>query len=127
MKKLVITGGNWTSNGNFSGYDREVGRVHFYGAQMKALGYEKDSVVSFPLYGIGAEKEFNQIDAEGNPTGEKFTRWQANSLFKDRKSLVEALAVDALIDVEVKQYVKTEASSAGLGEAEIAALLEATI
>ena len=41
MKKLVITGGNWTSNGNFSGYDREVGRVHFFGAQMKALGYEK--------------------------------------------------------------------------------------
>lgn len=127
MKKLVITGGNWTSNGNFSGYDREVGRVHFFGAQMRALGYEKDSAVAFPLYGIGVQKEFDQVDGEGNPTGEKFTRWQANSLFKERKALVEALAVDALIEVEVKQYVKGEATSAGLSEAEIATLLEATI
>ena len=127
MKNLVITNGNWTTAGNFSGYNPEVGRVHFFGAQMKALGYEKDSTVGFPFYAIGAEKEFNQVDAEGNPTGEKFTRWQANSLFKERKLLVEAIAASALIDVEVKQYVKTEASSAGLGEAEIAALLEATI
>ena len=136
MKKLVITGGNWTSNGNFSGYDREVGRVHFFGAQMRALGYEKDSAVAFPLYGIGVQKEFDQVDEEGNPTGEKFTRWQANSLFKERKALVEALAAEDLIQahvdsnmltVEIAKSVKATASSAGLSEAEVEALLEATI
>ena len=127
MKKLIITNGNWTAGGNFSGYNPEVGRVHLYGAQMEGLGFKKGEAVKFPLFAIGAEKEFNSVDSEGNPTGEKFSRWQANALFTERKQLAETLAFEGLIDIEVKQFVKAEATSAGLTETEITALLEATI
>lgn len=127
MKKLIITNGNWTAGGNFSGYSPEVGRVHLYGAQMEGLGFKKGEAVKFPLFAIGMEKEFNSTDSEGNPTGEKFSRWQANALFTERKQLAETLAFEGLIDIEVKQFVKAEATSAGLTETEITALLEATI
>lgn len=127
MKKLIITSGNWTEKGNFSGYSPELGRVHLYGAQMEGLGFKKGETVKFPLFAIGAEKEFNTLNEAGEPTGEKFTRWQANSLFTDRKQLAETLAFDSLIDVEVKQFVKAEATTAGLSEKEVEALLAMAI
>lgn len=127
MKKLVISSGNWTANGNFSGYDAAQGRVHIYAAQMKGLGYDKDATVSMPFYATGEEKEFNQLGEDGNPTGETFKRLQATSTFKDRKSLVEALAVPAILDLEVRQFVKASATSAGLTEAEVEALVNAGI
>ena len=119
MKKLIIVSGNWTEAGNFSGYDVVGERVHIHKNMIEGLGFKKGDAVAFPLYCVGAERTFNVLDEEGNPTEEQFTRLQAGCLFKERGKLVEAIAASSLMDIEVAKFIKAEASSAGMTEAEI--------
>ena len=127
MKNLVINNGKFTDAGNLTGYTALGERVHIFGRQMEAIGYKKDDKVSFPLFVIADLKTINVADASGNPTEETTQRLTALSVFTKKEDLIQAHVDSNMLNVEVAKSVKSEASSAGLSETEIAALLEATI
>jgi hypothetical protein len=132
MKNCVINNGSFTANGNFSGYTALGERVHIFGRQMSALGWAKQEDVKFPFYAIGTTKEIGQLDANGKPlvdaNGVAVTaqRLTALSAFKTRDEIKQAHADSALLDIEIQQEIRTQASSAGLSETAINALANAS-
>lgn len=131
MKNYVINNGSFTASGNFSGYTALGERVHIFGRQMQALGWSKQEDVKFPFYCIGTVKEIGQLGADGKPltdangvalTSERLT---ALSAFKSREEIKQAHADNALLDIEIAQEIRTQASTAGLSEAAISALANA--
>lgn len=129
MKKAVIQSGNFTEAGNFSGYADGIGRVFIHGKQMEATGWKKNEDVKYPFYATIGTKTINPFDEDGKPmTNEdgslkEVERVQALSVFTTREKLVSALAEPQLIDLEVTKLVKSQASSAGLTQKEVEALL----
>ena len=127
MKNLVINNGAFTAAGNFTGYTALGERVHIFGRQMEAIGIKKEDKVQFPLFVIADNKTINKVDAEGNPTEETAQRLTALSVFAKKEDLIQAHVDSNMLTVEITKSVKATASSAGLTEAEVEALLEATI
>jgi hypothetical protein len=131
-KNYVINNGSFTANGNFSGYTALGERVHIFGRQMSALGWSKQEDVKFPFYAIGTTKEIGQLDANGKPlvdaNGVAVTasRLTALSAFKTREDIKQAHADSALLDIEIQQEIRTQASTAGLSEQAINALANAS-
>ena len=127
-KNFVINNGNFTANGNFSGYTALGQRVHFHKRQMESLGWKSDADIKFPFYSIAEDKEIGQLDANGNavvdangvPVTSK--RLTALSAFTDRNAIKQAHADSALLDIEIAQEIKAQASSAGLTDSAINAL-----
>lgn len=131
-KNYVINNGSFTANGNFSGYTALGERVHIFGRQMQSLGWAKPEDVKFPFYAIGTMKEIGQLDASGKPvvdaSGVAVTagRLTALSAFKTREEIKQAHADSALLDIEIQQEIRTQASTAGLSESAINALANAS-
>jgi hypothetical protein len=131
-KNYVINNGSFTANGNFSGYTALGERVHIFGRQMSALGWAKQDDVKFPFYAIGTMKEIGQLDASGKPlvdaSGVAVTsgRLTALSAFKSREEIKQAHADSALLDIEIQQEIRNQASTAGLTESAINALANAS-
>lgn len=127
-KNYVINNGAFTANGNFSGYTALGQRVHFHKRQMESLGWSKNEDVKFPFYSIAEDKEIGQLDANGQPVmdsnGVAVTskRLTALSAFTTRDSIKQAHADSALLDIEIAQEIKSQASSAGLSDSAINAL-----
>ena len=127
-KNYVINNGSFTTAGNFSGYTALGERVHIFGRQMQALGWAKQEDVKFPFYAIGTMKEIGQLDANGKPltdaNGVALTtgRLTALSAFKTREEIKQAHADNALLDIEIAQEIRSQASSAGLSEQAVNAL-----
>ena len=132
MKNYVINNGQFTANGNFSGYTALGERVHIFGRQMQALGWSKPEEVKFPFYAIGTTKQIGQLDANGKPlmnadgTPATADRLTALSAFKTRDEIKQAHADSALLDIEIQQEIRTQASTAGLSEQAINALANAS-
>lgn len=127
-KNYVINNGSFTANGNFSGYTALGERVHLHKRQMEALEWKTNDDVKFPFYVIATIKQIGQLgtdgkavlDASGLPvTSDRLT---ALSAFKTRDAIKQAHADAALLDVEIAQEIKSQASSAGLSEATVQAL-----
>lgn len=131
MKNYVINNGSFTASGNFSGYTALGERVHIYKRQMEALGWSKQENVQFPFYVIGTTKQIGQLGADGQPltdaNGVALTsdRLTALSAFKSREEIKQAHADNALLDIEIAQEIRTQASTAGLSDAAISALANA--
>lgn len=124
MKTVAIISGNFTDNGNFSGYNASGTRIHVSGRTMESAGIKKGDTVKFPLYATVVEREFNVLDANGNPTEEKFTREQAGAIFTNKQSLIEAVNADKLLAVEAEADLKAKATAVGLTQEAINALQE---
>lgn len=127
MKNLVINNGSFTAAGNFSGYTALGERVHIYKRQVEALGWSSNDDVAFPFYCIAADKEIQQINEKGEPTGEVSTRLTALSVFKTRDDISQAHVQSATLDIEIKKSIAEEASKVGLDKAAIDSLLSATV
>ena len=125
MKNLVINNGAFTEKGNFTGYTALGERVHIYGRQMDAIGIKSTDKVQFPLFVIADMKTINTVDKDGNETENQ--RLTALSVFAKKEDLIQAHVDSNMLTVEIAKSVKVTASSAGLSEAEVEALLEATI
>jgi len=131
MKNYVINNGAFTASGNFSGYTALGERVHLFGRQMQALGWAKPEDVKFPFYCIGTTKQIGQLDANGKPVvdanGVAVTtdRLTALSAFKTREEIKQAHADAALLDVEIQQEIRNQASTAGLSQHAVDALANA--
>ena len=133
MKNFVIVSGNFTENGNFSGYDAFGTRLHIHKRQMEAAGMDTIEKVKFPFHAIGAVKQIGQLDensepklnAEGAPV--LVDRLTATSVFKTREELVNAHVDVATIDIDIKAAIAAKASTAGLTKEAVNALLAASI
>ena len=122
MKNYVINNGAFTAAGNFSGYTALGERVHIFGRQMEALGWKSNADVAFPFYSIGQMKTINQLNEKGDVVGTS-ERLTALSAFKSREEIKQAHADSSLLDIEIQQEIKAQASSAGLTEQAINNLL----
>lgn len=127
MKQVAILNGNWSTNGNFSGYNAAGERIHIPGRQFESLGITRDSQIDFPLYALVVTREFSRLDADGKPTEEKFTRAQAGSIFKTKQAMIAAANADKLLAVETAKALQTEVKAAGLTEDAFKALAEYAI
>ena len=128
-KNYVINNGNFTGSGNFSGYTALGDRVHFHKRQMDSLGWTKNEDVKYPFYSIAGMKPIGQLDANGKPAVDVITglpittdRLTALSAFKTRDEIKQAHADSSLLDIEIAQEIKAQASSAGLSDSAIDAL-----
>lgn len=121
-KNYVINNGSFTANGNFSGYTALGERVHIFGRQMEALGWKSNADVTFPFYSIGTMKTISQLNEKGETIGTS-ERLTALSAFKSRDEIKQAHADSSLLDIEIQQEIKAQASSAGLTEQAINNLL----
>jgi len=121
--KVAIRSGNFTDSDNFSGYPASGDRVHIPARQLENLGITKDSKIDFPFYALVKVREFDTIDADGNPTGVKFKRLQAGSIFKTKAEMLEAYNEDALMDLEAKAQLKAQAKAMDLDEDAISTLM----
>jgi hypothetical protein len=121
-KNYVINNGSFTASGNFSGYTALGERVHIFGRQMEALGWKANADVTFPFYSIGTMKTINQLNEKGETIGTA-ERLTALSAFKTREEIKQAHADSSLLDIEIQQEIKAQASSAGLTEQAINNLL----
>lgn len=132
MKNYVINNGAFTANGNFSGYTALGVRVHLHKRQMEALEWTKNEDIKFPFFCIADEKEIGSLDASGNAVVDangveiKTKRLTALSAFKTKSEITQAHADASLLDVEIAQAIKTQATSAGLSDSAIATLANAS-
>ena len=127
-KNYVINNGSFTASGNFSGYTALGDRIHLFKRQMESLGWTKNEEVKFPFYCIATIKQIGKLDLNGNPlvdeNGVAVTsdRLTALSAFKTRDEIKQAHADASLLDIEIAQEIRSQASSAGLTEESLRSL-----
>lgn len=126
LKNIRITSGNFTTVGNFTGYDILGERVHIYARQMESLGWKKAEDVKFPFYAVSTEKEYQKVDDAGEPTDETFTRLTATSVFKDETSLINAHVGNASTEAKIAKAIATAMRDIELTDAQVEALANAT-
>ena len=104
-KNVIIEGGNFSTAGNFSGYDAETNERYFIpGRMMKAKGWATDAEVPTVFFAVLTNKQYNvltdELDAEGNrvpeidkETGEtkKFTRLTVTKIYKSKEEHGDAI------------------------------------
>jgi hypothetical protein len=102
IQKVVIVSGQWSTTGNFSGYDvLGTERYHIPSRLMTTLGFKQNDVVTMPLFATVVKKSFPaRLDANNNPIpnadgtfGIK-DRPTVTSLFKTKQDGINAF-VDA--------------------------------
>ncbi len=129
MKNFAIHSGNFSANGNFSGYTALGERLFIHKTQMAGLNWTKNEDIKFPFYAIGAEKMIGQLDANGKPAMNadgspvQVARLQALSIFGTKDALTQAHVDTATLDIEIKSAIKQSATSAGLSEQAVSSLL----
>jgi hypothetical protein len=133
MKNYSIHSGNFSANGNFTGYTALGDSLFIHKAQMASLGWTSQEQVKFPFYAIGGTKMIGQLDKDRNPIKDtngvevKVPRLQALSVFANKESLIAAHVDTTTLDIEIKSAVKASASAAGLSEESISSLMNAAI
>lgn len=134
MNNFVITSGEFSSNGNFSGYSKKAlafgdqsGRVFIHKRQMDAKGWKKGEEIQFPFIVAASEREYNKMDAQGKATAETFKRLTSFAIYKNQEELNAAEILEQTVDSNVKiavaQAIQSTATAAGLSQDAMSALL----
>ena len=117
--------------GNFSGYNENGQRIFISKQLMSSLGFNADSdlkkddkFVSF--FAIYDEKSIPAADANGELTLTA-TRVQATSLFTSEDAMINAYYASERRKIVGQGGLKTLASTVGLNEASVNAILTASI
>jgi hypothetical protein len=130
MKKTKILSGNFSAGdgkkGNFSGYNTKGQRIFVNKKQMDSLGIKTDAEVK-PFYAVIDEKEIDTFDANGALTGVMTKRLQALSVFKTEAELIDAVNADDLLEINAKSALVKSANAVGLTQAQLDAVLMASI
>lgn len=133
IRNFAILSGNFTEAGNFSGYDVFGNRLHIHARQMTTLGWVKNEDVKFPFFAVGDVKQIGQLDENGdaklNSDGSAvlIDRLTASSVFTSKQQLIEAHVDVATIDIDINAAIIAKATTAGLKETDLAALLAASV
>jgi hypothetical protein len=124
----VINNGQFSANGNFSGYTATGVRVHIYQRQMSAIGFEADEDVKFPFYALAKEKEITPFKADGKtPSDTTVSRLTATAVFITVDALAAAKGEVVLVEAKVNTIIAKQAVAAGLSEDVMRELLSVAI
>lgn len=132
VQNVVLVDGQFSNNGNFSGFDAlGTERYHIPARMMTRLGYAKgqNEAVKFPLFATVVLKSYApRLDANGQPIpnadgtfGIK-DRPTVTSLFTSLEAGVEANVATKGYDLAVKAAVKKAETSYGVSESTLAAV-----
>ena len=127
MQTKTLTSGNFSANGNFSGYDTSGERWFVHGRAMEGMGMKADADLTFPLYAIVTEREIQSRDENGELSDTMVIRKQATAVFKTIGELVAAKNADIALEIAIRADLEAVVSKSGLTEASVKALLEASI
>ena len=129
MNTLVITGGSFTKEKNFSGYTTLSNkRVHIFARQMEALGWKTDADVKFPLFVTAETTTYAaRKDANGKaiPYADgslSMTRLTACAVFTSKAKLIEAHVLEASIDGEITHAINEAIQQYTMNDASVAQL-----
>lgn len=127
---MIINSGNFSSNGNFSGYNFKNERIHIHGRQMEALGYKPGDKIEYPFFIVAENKTYGaRLDASGNPIPYAdgkltMTRATATAVFKTKEEYINAFVLDKVLEAEVASAIKREMNAVGItSQAELEALV----
>lgn len=127
---IEILSGNFSkgenSKGNFSGYDSEGVRIFIHKAQMESLGMTKDADFK-PFFALVAKREIQTRDADGALTDVMVERLQATAIFKSEAELYRAKNSSKRLELGAMLDLQQTATSAGLTDAQLNALLSVAI
>jgi hypothetical protein len=124
----VINNGQFSANGNFSGYTATGVRVHIYARQMSAIGWEADDDVKYPFYALAKEKEITPFAADGKTLSEtKSIRLTATAVFTTVDALAAAKGEVVLVEAKVNSIIAKQAVAAGLSEDTMKDLLSVAV
>lgn len=136
---IAILSGNFATGadnkGNFNAYDEDGIRYFVPKRLMENNGWTTDELAqkAMPFYAKAKINIIGQLDAEGNvamnPDGTPITheRLQITSIWKTREALIKSAIDKRTLDIEIEAGVKAVATSAGLTEAHLLALVNASI
>jgi hypothetical protein len=133
MKSLKVTRGAFSQAGNLLLIDKAKKAYFCPKSLATEKGWSKIEDITFPLYINVGSFTYNNLDDNGNPllnadgTNSTFTREDVIDIFTSAQALAEDYADDFSLEILKKQAVKSTASSAGLTEANVNALLELAI
>jgi len=128
LMTAVINNGQFSVNGNFSGYTATGVRVHIYARQMSAIGWEADDDVKYPFYALAKEKEITPFMADGKTLSEtKSIRLTATAVFTTVDALAAAKGEVVLVEAKVNSIIAKQAVAAGLSEDTMKDLLSVAV
>jgi len=128
LMTAVINNGQFSANGNFSGYTATGVRVHIYARQMSAIGWEADDDVKYPFYALAKEKEITPFEADGKTLSEtKSIRLTATAVFTTVDALAAAKGEVVLVEAKVNSIIAKQAVAAGLSEDTMKDLLSVAV
>ena len=128
LMTAVINNGQFSVNGNFSGYTATGVRVHIYARQMSAIGWEADDDVKYPFYALAKEKEITPFEEDGKTLSEtKSIRLTATAVFTTVDALAAAKGEVVLVEAKVNSIIAKQAVAAGLSEDTMKDLLSVAV
>lgn len=131
MKNVKIKSGNFTEAGNYSAYDNKATRYFVAKRVMENSGWTKDADVTFPFYANVITKSIGQLDANGevlvdaNGVAVTVLRDQITCIYKTKEELIEDAIDEVSLDIDIQSAIQAHASSAGLSQTRVNALLDA--
>ena len=131
MKNVKIESGNFTEAGNFSAYDDEGNRYFVFARVMQNNGWSTNEEVTFPFYAKVVAKAIGQLDGNNeavvdiNGVPVTTLRDQITCIYKSRQALIDSAVDKISLEIEIQSAVQAQATSAGLSQTRVNALLEA--
>lgn len=130
MKSTKILNGKFANGtnqkGNFTGYTARGERIFIHKNQMETIGMKKDADFK-PFFALTDVKEIQTRDVNGDLTEITVDRLQALSVFKTIEELLSAENSDYEMIVASTNYRKSIATSAGLTDSDVKAILAVSI
>jgi hypothetical protein len=133
MTSKKITRGAFSKAGNLMLIDKARKAYFCPKNVVTEKGWTKIEDITFPLYVNVDQFTYNNLDDNSNPiinadgTPSTFTREDVIDVFTSAQALADDYADDFSLEILKKQAVKSTASSAGLTESNVNALLELAI
>lgn len=117
--------------GNFSGYNEDGQRIFISKQLMSSLGFNTDADLKkdgkfAPFFAIYGEQPIPAADANGELTLTAI-RVQATSLFTTEDAMINAFYASQRREIIGQGSLKTLASTVGLSDANVSAILTASI
>jgi hypothetical protein len=133
MNNYIITSGDFTKQGNFTGYTSKGIRIHFHARQMASLKFSKENPPVYPFYCIAEVKTYNaRKDEQGNAIPfedgkTEMSRLTATSAFLQKDNLINAHVEESLLDREIAHEINKISAEKGFTSTDVATLSHASI
>ena len=130
MKKVEIVSGNFSTAGNYSGYDDDGQRYFVPQRLMENHGWKTNEQVVFPFFAKTAVNKINPFDENNQPLMKDgapviVDRPQVMSIYKTEQEIIDHEIRKASMDVKIAAGIKAVAVEAGLTQSIIDTLVTA--